>query len=154
MARQPILNLDIFEPRFVAIGPPGAKVEYELAHPGSLSLVAMRRRERLVERYQALLQAAEQPSAAEANLTEEQQEERARELSGLLFELVRMCLKAPDDVIRRLGDVHLAAILAVFTEPQQAVAQTAGAAETAPVNPRPGPEPNQNLSTGASGSLA
>lgn len=160
-----ILSLDVFEPRYVAIGPPGAKVEYELAHPGALSLVESGRLARLMQRRNALIQEMQgKPDAAKPlgwSDDSEQQEERERELSGLVHDLVRMCLRAPESVIRQLGDEAKGAILQAFTQPQPGTtAQPAGAVAAPPEKRRgrrglpPTQIPTAATSTGESGSPA
>lgn len=174
---EPILSLDIFEPRYVAIGPPGARVNYELAHPGALNLVEQGRLARLMQRRNTLIQEMQRHLAAapaapagedeqrQARAAEllgwsedaDQQEQRERELSDLVHELVRMCLRAPEAVIRQLGDEAKGAILQAFTGPLPGTAARPAGATVAPVaskRARPRRAAQSATSIGESGSPA
>lgn len=108
MAR-PVLTLSIFEPRYVAIGPPGAEANYELRWPGAMSLVDLDLLSALRARLSALQK--RDPSVGDAESSR-----AGAELIGIIDELVGMVLLAPKDVIGRLADGHKLAILAAFQE--------------------------------------
>lgn len=130
---EPILNLEVLEERFVAInGQP-----YRLLHESALDLLAIRRRDALVAEYNALQVQLEHA----ADLPEEEADRMAERLSGLLFSLCRIALRAPDEVIRRLSDVQRLQVLQAFTGPLPAAAEAK-------------PEGAIEASTGGSGSPA
>lgn len=134
---KPVLTLSIFEPRFVAIGPPGAEVNYELRWPGAMSLVDLDRLSALQKKHNDLLKAV---AAGHGDPTAD-----PADLSGLLDELVRIILRAPEELIGRLGDGAKAAILAAFQE---------GPAEPGEEKPRPGFRTPRRRATKAAGAQA
>lgn len=142
---EPVLSLDVFVPRSVAIG----GTRYALLNPGGLSLVALRRRELALQRYQEIQKDLEDPARLKG-LTDEEADRIATESSQLLRDMVRAVLVAPDEVLDQLGDEQRVAILQAFMQPQREEAPPAGA----PPAPRKRVRASHQPPTGATGSPA
>ena len=125
--KTPLLNLDTFAERHV-VTVDGE--QYELRNPGELSLVAYYRLGKKGDELNALLEVAE--------LTDDQ----VKSLDRTLDELCRMVLDAPDDVHRRLKDLHKLQVVTAFNELPESKGMAALAAgakdERAPESPPTG----------------
>ncbi len=118
-SKTPLLNLDTLTERYVV------KVDgesYELRNPGELSLVAYHKLGKKSDELNKLL------NVPEGQVTDVQ----VGELDRILDFLCRQVLDAPDEVHKRLKDLHKLQVIQTFNELPESAALAAGATDMAP----------------------
>ena len=119
--KTPLLNLDTLTERYV-VTVDGKS--YELRNPGELSLTAYHNLGKKSDELSKLL------DVPDGEFTDEQ----VAELDRTLDYLCRAVLEAPDEVHKRLKDLHKLQVIQTFNELPESTALAAGAkAEKAPV---------------------
>jgi len=128
MANRPaILNLDtlVVRPLVTIDG-----TDYEMLNPGELSILDLHRFGALGSEFQSITDSAEK----DADLTDAQ----VVQVGATLDRMVRMILRAPDEVLNRLTDVHKYRIVECFSSltpsrlPESRVSTDAGAGAAEP----------------------